>query len=254
VSKKIAEGAGTVVYDVKCGSGAFMKTPATAHRLASRLVAATRAMGRRSSALVTDMSQPLGEACGNALEVEESVAVLRGGGPADVRDLTLELAALMLAGAGETSGVAGPEVDAAREQARRALDGGAAYERFLALVGAQGGDPRAVDRAGGLARAPIVRPVRAARGGVIATVDTFRLGELLVTLGAGRRAKEDRIDPAVGMRVRVRIGDPVDAGAALAELHLATDVPGAEAAAAACFALADGAVAPPGLVLERIGG
>src|SRR5437867_4949814 len=129
VSKKIAEGAGAIVYDVKCGDGAFMREPARARGLAERLVRATRSLDARASAFVTDMNQPLGRAVGNALEVRESIDVLRGAGPTDVRELTLALAARMLVLAG-----AEPAETAARARAERALGSGAAWRKFLQLV------------------------------------------------------------------------------------------------------------------------
>jgi pyrimidine-nucleoside phosphorylase len=248
VSKKIAEGADAIVYDVKCGNGAFMKDRASAGHLARRLVDTTRALGRKAHALVTDMSQPLGVAAGNALEVRESVDVLRGGGPADVRALTLDLAAAMLA-------LSGAESDAATAHARamRALDSGAAWERFLEMVEAQGGDPASVESADGLARAPNVIPVAANAGGTITAVDCFGLGELVVRIGGGRRAKEDAIDPRVGIMVRARIGDRVEAGTPLAELHLAAPDESAVREAVASFTIGEGNTPAPELVLERIG-
>jgi pyrimidine-nucleoside phosphorylase len=247
VSKKVAEGAQAVAYDVKCGSGAFMKTREAAAHLARRLVATTRALGRRGAALVTDMSQPLGEAVGNALEVKESVEVLLGRGPADVRALTLELAAVMLVGAGAEGDRA-----AALARASRALESGAAWERFLAMVEAQGGERRAVEEPGRMPQAPVRTPVRAGRAGMIEAIDTFAMGELAVAIGAGRRAKEDEVDPRVGLMVRVRLGAAVRAGDTLAELHLAAEDPGAVARAAACFTIGDRAPAVPPLVLERV--
>ena len=246
VSKKIAEGASAIAYDVKCGNGAFMKTRAAAVGLARRLVDATRAQGRAAAALVTDMSQPLGVAVGNALEVTESIAILRGGGPADVRALTLELAAAMLVGAGAERDLA-----AALTRASRALDSGAAWERWLALVEAQGGERRSVEREGGLPAAPVVREASPARSGAVAGIDTFGLGECVVEMGGGRRAKEDAIDPRVGLRVRVRLGDAVRPETTLAEVHLAQDDPGMVERVAACFRIGEAAQPPP-LILERV--
>ena len=247
VSKKVAEGAQAVAYDVKCGSGAFMKTREAAARLARRLVDTTRALGRRGVALVTDMSQPLGVAVGNALEVRESVDVLLGRGPDDVRELTLELAASMLTCAG-----AEPDRAAARARARHALDSGGAWLRFLAMVEAQGGDRGSVERPDGLGHAPVRAPARAARTGCIQAIDTFALGELAVGLGAGRRAKEDAVDPRVGLMIHARLGTQVRAGDTLAELHLASEDPGATARAAACFTIGDAVLAVPPLVIERV--
>jgi pyrimidine-nucleoside phosphorylase len=248
VSKKIAEGAGALVYDVKCGDGAFMREPERARGLASRLVAATRGLGAKASAFVTDMSQPLGEAVGNALEVRESVDVLRGGGPPDVRDLTLDLAARMLV-------LAGADADdaTARARAAKALASGAAWQTFLELVRAQGGDVAAMDRAEpALARAPHVEPVKADRSGVLAAVRCFAMGEAVVRMGGGRLAKEDAIDPAVGLMVRRRIGDTVNAGDVLAEAHLAKPDAAMVDRVRACFVIGDAPVKLPRLVVERI--
>ena len=248
VSKKIAEGARALVYDVKCGSGAFMKTRGQAVSLARRLVGTSRALGSAAEALVTDMSQPLGRAVGNALEVRESVETLLGNGPADIVALTLELSAVMLRLAG-----AEPDAASARARARRALESGAAWKTFLALVEAQGGDPRVLEQGRvGLARAPVVREVRAARSGTLVSVDTFALGELMVRIGAGRLSKEAAIDPAVGMRVLARVGDAIRTGDALAELHLASDDPDAVSRAQAAFAIEDRAAAAPALILEAV--
>jgi pyrimidine-nucleoside phosphorylase len=247
VSKKIAEGARAIAYDVKCGNGAFMKTPAEAGSLARRLVGTTRALGAGAAALVTDMSQPLGIAIGNALEVAESVEVLQGGGPADVRALTLELAAIML----HLSGAAEDHA-AGHVRALETLASGAAFETFLRMVEAQGGDPRSVAAPDRLERAPVVVPVRAPRRGVLAAVDTFALGELVVGIGGGRRTLDDVVDPRVGVRMLRRIGDPVGEGEAIAELHLARADEGALARAASCFALAGETVAPPALVIARV--
>jgi pyrimidine-nucleoside phosphorylase len=247
VSKKIAEGAGTVVYDVKCGNGAFMKTREAAHHLAARLVDSTRRLGRASAALVTDMSQPLGRAAGNALEVRESVDLLRGKGPADARELTLELAAAMLRHAGAAKDTTG-----ARELATKALDQGAAWQRFVAMVEAQGGDPESLERAGGLPAAPVTAPVTARRAGVVTEIDTFGLGEIVVALGGGRTAKEQEVDPRVGLVVHARLGDTVAPGDILAEVHSAAEAPELSARTVECFRLGDGPARSPELVLERI--
>lgn len=248
VSKKIAEGARAIAYDVKCGGGAFMKTPEAAGSLARRLVRTTRALGAEAAALVTDMDQPLGVAVGNALEVRESVEILQGGGPADVRELTLELAALMLAMAG-----AEPDTTRARVRAERALEDGSAWQRWIEMVEAQGGDVTAL--AGGarsLHPAPVIVDVPADRSGVLGAVDTFALGELMVAIGAGRRAKEDDIDPRVGLMVHRRIGDRVTAGDTIGRLHLAAAEDGLVTRVRDCFRIGDAAIAPRALVIERV--
>jgi pyrimidine-nucleoside phosphorylase len=247
VSKKVAEGAQALVYDVKCGSGAFMKTRATALQLARRLVRTTRSLGREAAALVTDMSQPLGQAVGNTLEVRESIDVLLGRGPDDVRGLTLDLAAMMI----ERSG-AERDLAAARRKAEEALRSGAAWLRFLALVEAQGGDRSRVERPDGLPIAPVRTAIQAPRSGHLAAIDTFAMGELVVAIGGGRRAKEHDIDPRVGLVTHTRIGDSVKAGDRLAELHLAAEDAGAVARAVACYTIADTSVTPPELILERV--
>jgi pyrimidine-nucleoside phosphorylase/thymidine phosphorylase len=248
VSKKFAEGADAVVYDVKCGNGAFMKSREPAVDLARRLVSTTRALGRRAAALVTDMSQPLGRAAGNALEVRESVDVLRGGGPDDVRALTLELAAAML----HACGVA-PDLEAGAARARGALASGAAWSRFVALVEAQGGDPRSVEAPERLHPAPVIADVAAPAAGVVVAVDTFGLGDLVVRIGGGRASKEDAIDPRVGLEVLKRLGDRVARGEPLARIHLANDDPAAVAETAGCFRIAESSAASPPLVIERVG-
>ena len=245
VSKKVAEGAGALVYDVKCGNGAFMESREKASSLARRLVETTRSLGRKAVAYVTDMNQPLGAACGNALEVRESVEVLRGGGPADVRALTIELAGALLALAG-----ADPTLDAGRARATRAIESGAAWIRFVEMVTAQGGDAKRVEQ--GLEGAPVVLEAKAGRAGSLATIDTRGLGELVVVIGGGRRAKEDPVDPRVGLMVRRRLGERIAAGDVLAEVHLAKSDPGVVQRAQACFTITDAAPAAPALIIERV--
>ena len=247
VSKKIAEGAGTIVYDVKCGNGAFMTTLDAARSLGRRLVATTRALGRVSSGLITDMSQPLGRAAGNALEVCEAIEVLRGGGPPDVRELTLRLAAHMLRGCG-----ADPTLEGGRARAESALERGEAWGRFLDLVAAQGGDRGAVERPERIAPAPLTIPVAAARAGALVAVDTFGLGELVVSLGGGRRMREQEIDPRVGVVTNVRVGDRIEPGMTLAVLHLVAPDPGAVVRARDCFQIAEQDAVRPALVIETI--
>ncbi len=248
VSKKIAEGAQALVYDVKCGSGAFMKTRESARSLATRLVETSKSLGARAAALITDMNWPLGGAVGNALEVREACETLHGRGPDDTRALTLELAAVMMR-------LAGAERDdaAARARARSVLDSGAAWTRFLEMVAAQGGDPKALEDPARLHPAPVIAMVPAPREGVVAGCDCFALGELVVAIGGGRRAKEDDIDPRVGLVALRRPGERVRAGEPLAELHLAGPDGAAVGRAAACFTIADAGAPRPDVVLERIG-
>jgi pyrimidine-nucleoside phosphorylase len=248
VSKKIAEGARALVYDVKCGSGAFMKSLESARSLATRLVSTSRALGANASALITDMNWPLGGAVGNALEVREACETLHGRGPSDTRELTLELAAEMLVRAG-----AAPDRASALARVTERLDSGAAWDRFLEMVRAQGGDASALEKSERLHPAPIVSMVPSPREGVLAGCDCFSIGELVVSIGGGRRTKEDTIDPSVGLVVLKRRGDRIRRGEPLAELHLAGPDPAAVEAAARCFRIEDAALAAPPLLLERIG-
>ena len=248
VSKKIAEGARALVFDVKCGNRAFMKTREQARQLAQRLVSTSRSLGASSQALITDMSWPLGQAVGNALEVREACETLRGGGPPETRALTLDLAAVMLRLAGMDASDA-----EARARAERALDSGVAWEVWMQLVEAQGGDPRSLEEPSKLHPAPVIRPVLAGRDGVLESCDCFALGEWVVSIGGGRRAKDDPIDPRVGLRVFGRPGQRVRRGETLAELHLAAEDPSAIARAAECFVIGERGEALADLILERIG-
>ncbi len=250
VSKKIAEGARALVYDVKVGSGAFMKTRDSARSLATRLVATTKAMGAAASACITDMSWPIGAAVGNALEVVESWEVLTCERRASTRALTLALSAEMvhLAGAAATPAEALAKVT-------RALDDGSAAEKFLALVRAQGGDPSRLEKREPLHAAPVTADLGAARDGYLAACDCFALGELVVAMGGGRLKAEDAVDPRVGLLMLRERGAAVAQGEVFARLHLASDDAGLVQRALRCFTIADAPPAPlpDDLVLERIG-
>ncbi|MEU6130287.1 thymidine phosphorylase [Saccharopolyspora sp. NPDC047091] len=237
MSKKIAEGAGSLVLDVKCGSGAFMKDQRQARALADELVSIGTAHGVRTSALLTDMSVPLGVAVGNALEVAESVEVLQGGGPADVVELTLALAREMLAHAGLS------DVDPAE-----VLASGKAYDSWRAMIGAQGGDPEAP-----LPRAAHVETVAAPEDGVLSALDAYAVGLAAWRLGAGRARKEDAVQHAAGIRCLAKPGDRVTAGAPLLELHTddAGKIPAAREALTGAIAVA-AAHTPADLIIDTI--
>ncbi|MEB3368080.1 thymidine phosphorylase [Saccharopolyspora mangrovi] len=207
MSKKIAEGVQSLVLDVKCGSGAFMKTPDQARELAAALVDIGAANGLRVSALITDMSVPLGRAVGNALEVAESVEVLRGGGPPDVVELTVELAREMLHHAGV------PDVDPAE-----VLADGRAHEVWCRMIAAQGGDPEAE-----LPQAQHVDTVTAPASGTLTRLDAYAVGLAAWRLGAGRARKEDAVDHAAGVLCLAKPGEQVTEGQPLLELR--TDRP-----------------------------
>jgi pyrimidine-nucleoside phosphorylase len=220
LSKKLAEGIDALVLDVKVGRGAFMKELSHAQALARTMVDLCKAVGRGCTALITDMDAPLGYAVGNAVEVAESIDVLRGGGPTDVRELTLLLGVEMLI-AGEAPGLAGAAdpLAEARRLLEAALANGSALQRFIALVEAQGGDPRCIEDPTRLPRPNAVRELRADRSGYLVALDAEAVGLAAVELGAGRARKEDKVDPAAGLLLRKRVGDDVRAGEVLAELH-----------------------------------
>jgi thymidine phosphorylase len=239
MSKKIAEGVGALVLDVKVGSGAFMKTVDTARELADAMVSLGAAHGVRTVALLTDMSTPLGRTVGNAVEVAEAVEVLAGGGPADVVELTLALAGEMLAAAG----LAGADPAGA-------LAGGRAMDVWRAMVTAQGGDPDAP-----LPTATETELVRAARAGIVATVDALAIGTAAWRLGAGRARKEDPVSAAAGVVLHRKPGEPVRSGDPVLELradHPARLAAGL-AAARDAVVIADTARPAAPLVIDRRG-
>ena len=238
MSKKIAEGTGALVLDVKVGSGAFMKDAATATELARTMVELGKAAGVRTVALLTGMSTPLGLAVGNAVEVAESVEVLAGGGPADVVELTLALAREMLDAAGLT------EVDPAK-----VLASGAAMDSWRAMIRAQGGDPEAP--------LPVAREtevVRATVSGVVQTIDAYGIGVAAWRLGAGRARKEDPVSFGAGVVLHVKPGATVRAGDPLCELR--TDETDRFATArdlvTEAVVVDDGEFVPAPLLLDRI--
>ncbi|MEU8237001.1 thymidine phosphorylase [Actinoplanes missouriensis] len=237
MSKKIAEGTGALVLDVKVGSGAFMKDLAMAQELARTMVQLGKDSGVTTVALLTDMSTPLGLAVGNANEVAESVEVLAGGGPADVVELTLALAREMLAAAG---------VDADPE---KALSSGAAMDSWRAMIRAQGGDPDAP-----LPTAAHTEVLRASQDGVVTSLDAYGIGIAAWRLGAGRARKEDPVSFGAGVQLKVRPGDRVRAGDVLLELRADDEsrIPVARDEAAAAIVVGTEQPATAGLLLDRI--
>lgn len=213
LSKKAASGARGIVMDVKCGTGAFMQTLNDARALAQGLVATGTALGLPVRAVLTDMNQPLGRCIGNALEVEESVACLRGEGPADLHEITIELTAEML-----VLGGAEADLKSARATAEKKIASGEAYERFVQMVERQGGDIAVVEDPARLPQAKHSSDYVAAQDGYFQVQDCRAIGIAALTLGAGRRKTSDSIDPATGIRMQVRIGDKVAAGQPLATI------------------------------------
>ncbi len=252
MSKKLAEGIDGLVLDVKVGRGAFMKRREEAERLARTLAGIGRAMGKRVTALLTNMEQPLGLAVGNALEAAEAIALLGGGGPADLREVTLALCAEMLLLAG-----AAPDGAAARLRAARAVADGSALARFRRIVEDQGGDPRAIDDPGRLPRAPHQQDVPAPASGVVQSIDAEAIGLAAMALGAGRARVDDRVDPAVGIVLCRKVGEAVERGAPLATLHAARAgseaVEAVAARVAAAYRLGPDPASPGPLLLDRIG-
>jgi pyrimidine-nucleoside phosphorylase len=224
MSKKLAEGIDALVLDVKTGSGAFMKTLEDAASLAELLVETGKRMGKKVVALLTDMNQPLGRKAGNAMEVAESIDVLAGAGPADLRDLCLELAAWMF--------FLGERVKTVEEGKLLSADliaSGQAREKFREIVGLQGGDVGVVDDPRRLARARKTLSVTSSAAGYVASIQCEQLGIAGVILGGGREKKEDQIDPAVGLEFHKRIGDAVERGELLCTLHYNSEARLAEA-------------------------
>lgn len=205
LSKKVASGISGLVMDVKVGTGAFMTTLEDAEALASTLVDLGQALGLRVRSYLTEMSQPLGVACGNAIEVEESIDVLRGAGPEDVRALVVEFAAAM-AHLGGTA----PTLEDALESANRCLADGSALARFAQMIERQGGNPEVTQDTTLLPKAAQRMEVSLGVSGTIRHMDSERIGKAVVALGGGRRRMEDPVDPAVGLLIHKRIGDRLE--------------------------------------------
>lgn len=200
MSKKLAESLRSLVLDVKWGSGAFMQTQAEAESLAKSMVRAGELLGTRTTAVITDMNQPLGRLCGNSVEISESIACLQGGGPADLLEVTLQLGCELV------RSITNDSIEGARSRLQATLDSGKAYEFFERMMQAQGGDLNA-----SLERAPEF-VLTSERAGFISKIDVAALGYLIIDLGGGRRALTDRIDHGVGFEILVRIGDEIQSG------------------------------------------
>jgi len=213
MSKKLAEGLNGLVLDVKTGSGAFLTDTARALELARTMIGLGEARGCPTVALLTAMDRPLGRACGNALEVEEAIEGLRGGGPADLMEVTYALAAEML-----VLVRAARDLADARRRLEEAVASGRALETFARIIEAQGGNPKVVEDPGVLPQAQAVEVYRADRGGVVQAVEPRRIGRAIVALGGGRMAVEDGVDPTVGFVITVKPGDPVRAGEPIASV------------------------------------
>lgn len=214
MSKKLAAGSDGIVLDVKCGSGALLKNLEEAENLAELMIDIGRKAGRKMVAVISDMSQPLGRTVGNALEVEEAVQVLKGGGPEDLRQLCLELAGEMIRIGGRAE-----SFEEGKETARQVLSDGRALEKFRQMVRRQGGDDRIVEEPERMGSSRYSRDVLAGRTGFIAEMAAQEIGRVSQHLGAGRLRKEDEIDFTAGIRMHVRIGNFVKEGDVLATLY-----------------------------------
>src|SRR5581483_1567264 len=214
MSKKLAEGIDALVLDVKTGSGAFMKQVDDAAHLAELMVETGERMGKKMVALITDMDQPLGQAVGNSLEVEECIQILRGEGPEDLRELCLELSAWMFYLGGVSASI--PQ---GREKAEQIIRSGQALEKFREMTAMQGGDVGVIDNPKRLPQARFRTDVLSPAAGYVATIQCEQVGTASVVLGGGRERKEDSVDPAVGIVLHKKIGDKVVGGEPLCTIH-----------------------------------
>ncbi|MGE5181686.1 MAG: thymidine phosphorylase [Acidobacteriota bacterium] len=209
MSKKLAEGIDGLVIDCKVGRGAFMKTPERARELCGLMRAIGTRAGKKITCVLTDMEAPIGRTIGNALEIRESIEVLRGGGPADTRELVGVLGAEMLVLAGVVR-----DPDAGRARIEQVLGDGSALDKFRQIVKAQGGDPRVCDSPGSVLPKAKHRDELALKPGRVVAIDSEALGIAALVLGAGRRTKEDAIDPAAGIVIDAYLGELIEPGAA----------------------------------------
>jgi pyrimidine-nucleoside phosphorylase len=250
MSKKLAEGIEALVLDVKTGSGAFLKAEEEAVGLAELMVETGRRMGKRVVALITDMDQPLGRAAGNAMEISESIEILCGGGPADLRELCLELSAWMF-----YLGERANSIDEGRRLAVDQIISGRAKEKFREIIRLQGGDDTVVDHPDRLPKAQHAVDVTSPSDGYVQATDCEKLGLACVALGAGRNTKENAIDPGVGLIFQRKRGDAVRQGDTLCTIHYNSParLDDARRLIAASFQIARQAPAPQPLVRRVIG-
>jgi pyrimidine-nucleoside phosphorylase len=251
MSKKIAEGVGGLVLDVKCGDGAFMKTEEDARRLAQSLVATGELAGVRTEAMITNMDAPLGRAVGNALEIIESIETLKGRGPAALEALSVELAARMVVMSGIDA-----DLPRATTRVRTALSSGAGLEKFREIIANQGGDPQVIDDYGRLPAAPDKDVMAAERDGVVVAMRAEGVGRAAVGLGAGRDRLDAAIDPAVGFTIVAPVGTRVKAGDPIIEIHhrKGHGLADARRLLGAAIQIGDTFVPALPLVLDRIAG
>jgi pyrimidine-nucleoside phosphorylase len=249
MSKKLAEGIDGLVLDVKTGSGAFMKSEPEAEALAQAMVGVGRSCGKKVTALVTDMDQPLGDWVGNSLEMIEAIEVLKARGPEDTRLLCEELTAHCL-----VLGEASATLAAGRALYREVIRSGRALEHFREMVRAQGGNPAVVEDYSILPRARKAADVSSLEQGFVAGIDTEEIGRAAGLLGAGRATVQSQIDPAVGLHVRKKVGDRVERGEALCTVHYNDESLGREAARRVhrCYRFSPVQTARPALIRKTV--
>jgi pyrimidine-nucleoside phosphorylase len=218
MSKKLAVSLDALVLDVKVGSGGLVKKQVEARRLAQMMVGIGRRLDKRVQALITDMSQPLGYAIGNALEVMEVSQTLQNAGPADLTGISLELAARMI-----FLGKITKTLDEAREVAQSKLLDGSGFQKLKEVIAAQGGNPQVLDRFELLPNATGAQEITTARGGYVSGIDAELIGQASAMIGAGRNTKEDSIDPAVGVILEVKVGQKIDSGSILCRIYYTSD-------------------------------
>jgi pyrimidine-nucleoside phosphorylase len=249
MSKKLAVGASHLLLDVKFGSGAFMKTPEEARTLARTMVEIGRAAGISASAAITSMEQPLGHAIGNALELAEAIAILNGNAPADVSELCYQEAAELLVMTGEM-----PDMTEAKARVEQAVRSGDALASFAAVVAAQGGDPRQIERPELLPSAPFKTMLLAPRSGYIGAIQAEQIGLVSMRLGAGRFKKGERIDHRTGLVLQAKVGDYLRTGQPLVEIHArsASEAESVRSALLSCYTWSDEPPHTRPLILEVI--
>ncbi len=249
MSKKIAEGIDALVLDVKYGNGAFMKDPQSAQTLAEKLIQIGKSFGKEMIALITSMEQPLGNAVGNWLEIEECLDCFHGRGPEDLMEVTYTLAAHMLVLGGRAD-----SLEQARQKAEGAIQSGKAWNKFLEICAAQGGDVSYLKEPERYGQSKHRAVLKAGRAGIVQTMNTFEIGMTAVQLGAGRLRAEDVIDPRAGIRIFKKIGQAVEAGEPLLEIR--TNKPelidAARQRLQAAIVLADKPAQAPPLILKTL--
>ncbi|MGQ9632313.1 MAG: thymidine phosphorylase [bacterium] len=249
MSKKLATGARAIVFDVKTGSGAFMRSYDDSLSLARVLVGTAHRMGRLAVAYITDMNQPLGRAVGNALETAEAIGALKGEAPHDYMRLCLTLGAEMLILGGKAG-----SIEEGMGFLKRSIESGAAAEKMREMVSAQGGNPDVVDNPSLLPRCETVLDLPSDRNGRVEAMDTRAVGLAAMILGAGREKQGDAVDPAVGLTIEKKLGDAVERGEVLVRLHVRgrSRVDGALKLLRGAYTIGDGGAEPPPLIKSRV--